>query len=309
MSANRVFYASQSVALKAPSGSFTTVHGAQSVGVQSNFALEQAFQLGQLAIYNNVVTQPEVTVTVSKVLDGEPTIYKLANGGGTLVSNEGDRTDVMIGIGDDTNDAISTTQVVKMTGMFLSSVSYTMPVDGFMTEEVTFIGDDKVFSTETADINSVVAPSDSGNTVLRRQHFKTADCDFPASISGQNITNVSISADLGREAMYKLGEFAPHHRFTNFPLEITCEIEVSATGLDQENVDITNVTCTGGGVPGEEPIKIVLCDPSTGGTSYSFDLGDKCAIQSVNYQGGDTGGGNATVSYSYLTYNELDIVG
>ena len=137
----------------------------------------------------------------------------------------------------------------------------------------------------------------------------TADCDFPATVSGQNITNVTISADLGREAMYKLGEFAPHHRFTNFPLEITCEIEVSATGLDQENVDIQNVTCTGGGVPGEEPIKIVLCDPATGGTSYQFDLGDKCAVQSVNYQGGDTGGGNATISYSYITYNELDITG
>lgn len=307
--ANRVFYASQGVSIeRVGAGVPTQVQGAQSVGIQSNFTLEQAFQLGQLAIYNNVVTNPEVTVTISKVLDGEDTIYKLATGGGSLVSNESDRTNVYVGVGEDTESALSTNQVVKMTGMYLSSVSYTMPVDGFMTEEVSFIGDDKVFSTAALDIANVDAPATSGNTVLRRQHFKTASCDFPADVDGQNITNVTISADLGREAMYKLGQFGPFHRFTNFPLEVTCEFEVSATGLDQTAVD-QNVTCTGGNLPEEEQITIVLCDPATGNDSYTFNLGDKNRLASVNYQGGDTGGGNATISYSYTTYNSLDISG
>ena len=38
-----------------------------------------------------------------------------------------------------------------------------------------------------------------------------------------------------------------------------------------------------------------------------FDLGDKCKLTSVNYSGGDTGGGNATITYSYSTFNELSI--
>lgn len=307
--ANRVFYASQGVSIEqVGSLQVNAVQGAQSVGVQSNFTLEQAFQLGQLSIYNNVVTNPEVTVTVSKVLDGEDTIYKLATGGGSLVSVAAERTNVYVGVGDDTDSAVNTNQVVKMTGMYLSSVSYTMPTDGFMTEEVNFLGDDKVFSTEAADVALVTAPATSGNVVLRRQHFKTADCTFPAAVDGQNITNVSISADLGREAMYKLGQFGPFHRFTNFPLEVSCEFEVSATGLDQTNVD-QNVTCTGGNLPAEEPIEIVLCDPDTGNNSYTFNLGDKNRLASVNYQGGDTGGGNATISYSYTTYNDLTITG
>ena len=307
--ANRVFYASQGVSIQqvgAPTA--TAVQGAQSVGVQSNFTLEQAFQLGQLSIYNNVVTNPEVTVTVSKVLDGEDTIYKLATGGGSLVSVAAERSNVFLGVGDDTNASVATNQVVKMTGMYLSSVSYTMPTDGFMTEEVNFIGDDKVFSTEPADTGLVAPPTTSGNVVLRRQHFKTGSCDFPAAVDGQNITNVTISADLGREAMYKLGQFGPFHRFTNFPLEVSCEFEVSATGLDQTTVD-QNVTCTGGNLPEEEQITIVLCDPATGNDSYTFNLGDKNRLASVNYQGGDTGGGNATISYSYTTYNDLDITG
>lgn len=297
--ANRVFYASQGVSIGG-----SVVQGAQSVGVQSNFTLDQVFQLGQLALYNNVVTNPEVTVTVTKVLDGEDTIYKLATGGGSLISNEADTCTILVSVGNDNEAALNGTQSVKMTGMYLSSVSYTMPVDGSMTEDVTFIGNNKVFTTaETVD-----APGTSGNVVLRRQHFKTASCDLPVEVDGENITNVTINADLGRENMFKLGQFGPFHRFTNFPLEVTCEFEVSATGLDQVEVS-QNVTCTGGVLPEEQQITIVLCDPATGNDSYTFNLGDKNRLTSVNYQGGDTGGGNATITYSYSTYNELDITG
>ena len=34
-----------------------------------------------------------------------------------------------------------------------------------------------------------------------------------------------------------------------------------------------------------------------------IDLGKKNKLSSVNYSGGDTGGGNATVAYSFSTYN------
>ena len=302
--ANRVFYASQGVAISTGTGVGTTVQGAQSVSVNSNFGLEQAFQLGRLAIYNNIVTTPEVTVAVTKALDGLSTVYKLATGGGTLVSNANDRCNIRVAIGDDTSSNLSSASCMKMTGMYLSSVTYTMPVEGNMTEEVNFIGDHKVMSSDV-----VSAPADSGQVVLRRQHFKTASCSFPAEISGQNITNVTISADLGRDAMYKLGQFAPFHRFVNFPLEVTCEFEVSATGVDGIAVDNYNVTCTGDQFPAEANINIVLCDPENGNDSYSFNLGGKNRLTSVAYAGGDTGGGNATVTYSYTTYNELDISG
>lgn len=297
--ANRVFYASQGVKI-----GNTVVQGAQSVGVQSNFTLEQAFQLGRLEIYNNAVTNPEVTVTISKVLDGYATIYNLATGGGSLISNEADRCDIIVAVGSDTNQTLDGTQAVKMTGMYLSSLSYTMPVDGFMTEEVSFIGDNKVFTTTAGDLFD--GPSDSGQVVLRRQSFNLDDSDLPAEVDGQNITNVTINADLGREAMFKLGQFGPFHRFTNFPLEVTCEFEVSATGLDTVDVN-QNVTCNTDDFPAEEQITIVLCDPNTGSTGYTFDLGSKNRLTSVNYQGGDTGGGNATITYSYSTYNELTI--
>jgi hypothetical protein len=235
-------------------------------------------------------------------LDGENTIYKLATGGGSLISNANDQCNIVVGVGSDTASALSGTSAIEMTGMYVTSVSYTLPVDGNFTEEVSFVGDNKSVSTGV-----VTAPTATGNTVLRRQHYKS-DSTLPVEVSGQNVTNITINADLGRETMFRLGQFGPFHRFVNFPLEVTCEFEVSATGIDTVEVS-QDVTCTGGNLPAIQPILINLCDPSDGTTSYSFDLGSSNRLTSVNYQGGDTGGGNATITFSYTTYNELTISG
>jgi hypothetical protein len=293
---NRVFYASQGVKVGG-----TTVQGAQSAGVTTNFNLEQAFQLGQLAIYDNIITDPEVTVTISKVLDGRPTVWQLATGGGSLVNNANDVATVVIGVGDDTDDALTSTTAITCTGMFISSVSYAFPVDSNFTEEVTLVGNHKSLE------GSVSAPSASGSIVLRRQNL--ASSTLPSEVDGQNITNITVSADLGRESMYKLGQYGPFHRFVNFPLEVTTEIEVSATGVDTTELDLSLVNCVSSGLPSEQEIIINLCEGSGGTTYYRFNMGTKNRLQSVNYSGGDTGGGNATITYTYVTYNELSISG
>lgn len=294
---NRVFYASQGVSVGG-----TAVQGAQSVGITTNFNLEQAFQLGQLALYDNISLDPEVEITVSKVLDGEASIWSLSSTTGTsLIDNANDTTTVVVGIGSDTSSSLSSTSAITCTGMFVSSVSYTFPVDGNLTEEISFVGNAKSLS------GSVGAPVTTTNTVLRRQNVNIAGSTIPTEVAGKNITNITISADLGRETMYKLGSLAPFHRFVNFPLEVTCEFEVSATDLDGVAVNLPSAACSGL-APNDRTIVIDVCD-GTGSTAYSFDLGTKCKLTSVNYSGGDTGGGNATVTYSYSTYNELDITG
>ena len=55
---NRIFYACQAVSLSGhgvgPSAS-SIVKGVQSVGITSNFTLDQAFELGQAEIYENIM--------------------------------------------------------------------------------------------------------------------------------------------------------------------------------------------------------------------------------------------------------------
>lgn len=292
---NRVFYASQGVSVGG-----TTVQGAQSVGITTNFNLEQVFQLGQLALYDNVSLDPEVEITISKILDGEDTIWALASSSGTsLIDNANDECDIVVGIGSDTDGTLTSTSAITCSGMFVSSLSYTFPVDGALTEEITFVGNAKALT------GSVSAPVTNSKTTLRRQNVNIAASTIPAEVSGKNITSISISADLGRETMYKLGSLKPFHRFVNFPLEVTCEFEVTATDLDGVEVDIPDTACSG--LPASDrAIEISICD-ADGNERYTFDLGSKNKLTSVNYSGGDTGGGNATITYSYSTYNELTI--
>ena len=51
----------------------------------------------------------------------------------------------------------------------------------------------------------------------------------------------------------------------------------------------------------DRQIVIETCD------STKIDIGSKCRLSAVNYGGGDAGGGNATVTYSYTTYNEFTV--
>lgn len=293
--ANRIFYASHGVSVGG-----TTVQGAQSVSVNTNFDLEQVFQLGRLAIYDNIQNDPDVEVTISKALDGASLIWTLAGSTGTsIIQNANDQTTVILGVGDDAQSVLATASAIQMTGMYVNSVNYTLPVDGTFTEEVSFIGSHKAVS------GTVAAPTaGAGGQVLRRHNLATSQ--LPSAVSGKNISNITISADFGREKLYKLGQFSPFHRFVNFPLEVTIAFDVIATTHDGVTASTVTAACTGPSYS-EESIIINLCD-NAGADAYQFDLGSKCVLSSVAYSGGDTGGGNVTITYTYTTYNDLDII-
>jgi len=159
--ANRVYFASQGLSV-----SGTTVEGAQSVGISINYNLEQAFQLGRLAIYDNIVTDGEVTVTASKNLDGNTTMFGLMGGGN--VGSYGE-TRVPIVVASNTSESDTSLNsgaqtATTMTGCYLSSLSYTFPVDGFATEEISWITDNKTTS------GSVSAPAATEQENVYRHH-------------------------------------------------------------------------------------------------------------------------------------------
>jgi hypothetical protein len=300
----RIFYASHAVGVNG-----TVVVGAQSVGLNTNFNLEQVFQLGRLAIYDNIATDPDVEITISKALDGYPTIWELATGGGSLVENANDQSEIVLAVDDETQDFVAAphTAAVTMTGCYVSSLTYTFPVDGNLTEELVFVGSHKAVGGTV-----ITPPANPNERVLRRQNVKIGDSTLPTMVSGRRLSQISISADLGREKMFALGQLAPFHRFVNFPLEITVSFDVISDGenanvLAGPSFDETSGECVGIDIQ-KEPIVIKLCD-SDGIIAYTFDLGSGCSLQSVSYSGGDTGGGNVTETYTYITYNELTITG
>jgi hypothetical protein len=293
--ANRVYFASQGLSIGG-----TTVQGAQSVGISINYSLEQAFQLGRLAIYDNIVTDGEVTVTASKNLDGNSTMFTLFGGGN--IASYGETTKTVV-VASNTSEAATSLDTAAqtattMTGCYLSSLSYTFPSDGFATEEISFVTDNK------STAGTVSAPAATSKENVYRHHVSSVGVH-----TGDNITNISISADLGREAMFKLGQFRPYHRFANFPFEVTAEFTIANTSVDTTVVNLGGVTCTGDGdLPAQQTIQVVVCDSNGDATTagYTFTMSG-CRLSAVSQDGGDTGGGNASTTFTYTTYNTLDV--
>ncbi len=349
MANNRVFYACQVVAIapcfEAHSASNTQIaHGVQSVGVTTNFNLEQAFELGMIQIYENIEGLPDVEVTLEKVLDGYPLIYHMSSPNATsnnLVGRSKERACVSLGIYADDKDAASGAAPVEvyMSGMYLSSLSYTVPTDGNSTESVTLVGnhkewnvssqkllesgivdpfvDFKVDGTTGAGQDTPQAANGSGG-IQRRENVVLASSELPQSIYGTSgvgagnayanvndknnhipavhVQNFTCSTDFSREDILELGRKAPYYRAPNFPIEVTCEFEIIAVSGDfvscEENVDANT---------SEETISFVLAD------NTKFDLGTKNRLSSVSYGGGDAGGGNSTITYSYTNFNDLRV--
>jgi len=349
---NRIFYACQAVAIgkyqigetpapATPAEVLKVVHGVQSVGINTSFNLEQAFELGQISIYENIEGLPDIEVTVEKVLDGYPLIYHMATSGvehvspptNSLVARAKQRCNVALGIYSDEDEAVSGIAPVEvfMSGMYISSLSYTFPTDGNCTESVTLVGNSKAWCQSAGSPgqrvnswtqNATIAAGLKFNTdrpvgsggIQRREDVLMVSSVMPQSIYGvstvsptgnnwdsttkrprAHIQNITISTDLGREDILELGHKEPYYRSATFPVEVTSEFEVIAV-----SGDFITAYANGDNTP-EQQIKIVLRDGTT------FDLGNKNRLSSVNYTGGDAGGGNVSVTYSFSTFNDLTV--
>jgi hypothetical protein len=324
MSNKRIFYACQAIEITPidKDGVKQTAKkpkGVQSVGMNTNFNLEKIFQLGQLDLYDNIENNPEVEITINKVFDGTIPVYLLAMGGGAVTGNISDfannRADVKLGIYSDTGSLASGTALhtVTCTGMYVSSVSFTFPTDGNATEDVTLVGNDKTWAAGGLSAFVQSSGPETAPATARRWKFDKAGSVFPSGAGGIGsgvIQSVTVSADFGRESIYELGSYVPYHRYVNFPVEVTSEIEVIATTGDYLDISESTYSCTGTGQGRvqDKEIKFKLCGSGVG-AYLEVDLGKKNKITSVNYQGGDTGGGNATITYSFTTDNYLKVTG
>jgi hypothetical protein len=281
---NRIYYASQTAQLRPQNADGSSLFGywyqplgLQSVGINTTFNLQQAFQLGTVELYDNVENVPNVEVTVSKVVDNTAPLYLMCMGGdggvdaaknqnlGSLVNN---RVTFRLGIYEDTKQNVNgaAPSYVVCSGMYLSRFNYTIPIDGNATEEVTLVGNHKkwndnsiggaftsatVYNPSTI-VGSITPTKTSG--ILTRQYVNIIDSVLPIGSGGIKLPNssgagqasptslphfqsITISADLGREVINEIGKFNPYCRYTTFPIEVTSEFEVVSTNGDYIDAD------------------------------------------------------------------------
>lgn len=265
--------------------------------------------------------------------------------GDDLAARSNAKTVVAMSIFPDTNSSASGVPVaqVVMSGLYPSSVSYNFPVDGPFTESLTLVGNDKVwrssnftFSGNMNNNDQPLAKTYGSGGVQRRQHLKytyttnTLDVNNQVntseinpgtilppdvagiSASGTNnqsadglnfgaaVQNITVSTDLGREQIFELGRRLPYCRYITFPVEVTCDIEIISKSGDWISATENGVYADNSNIR-EATIKIATTD------STWIDLGTKNRLANVSIGGGDTGGANQTITYSFTTYNDLTI--
>ncbi len=326
---------------------YEEVRGLQSVGINTTFNLQQVFEIGMISIYENIEGVADVEVTLEKVLDGFPLLYHLGTQGAssaTLVGRSNRKAILALSITDDTQEAASgvPSSTCVVSGCFVSQVSYKIGIDGNATESVTMVANNKVWNTgSTGKWTPLFRPADnaspawdadpydeatnfsaqrSASGIAQRQHLNMDKSVFPTQIpgidaSGKNTINstlkcfntsfqsASASATLGREQILELGRKAPYFRYTKFPVEVSAEFEVLAKGGD--DIEVTESGSAFNSYNGnnlkDQTIKLVLTEGTV------IDLGTKNKMQSCNYQGGGVDGNNATVTYSFRTFNDFTI--
>lgn len=263
----------------------------------------------------------------------------------TLSGRANIQTTVGLALFADTQTSSSGNPIAEMisSGMFVSQVGYNFASDGYFTETISLLGTSKIWQTSAFTFtggflgnNDVPLSLTSGTGgVQRRQNFifsypnLTLDvngsvnatngvnraCVMPQDIPGisssgtndktagqfgAHIRSVSTSVNLGREPIYELGRRFYYYRYVQFPVQVTTDIEVTAHTGDLMN--ITEAGSAGGGNNlSNRTIKLATDE------GLFIDLGTTNKCNSVQYGGGDTGGGNLTITFGYVNWDNFTV--
>lgn len=330
----RLFYGCKAAGVAPFEGTptdYEAIRGLQSIGINTAFNLEQIFEIGQLELYELVENLPDVEVTMEKCLDGYPLIGHLLTKdavSASLVGRSNQRGNIAMSIHQDTNETASGNQLSEciMSGVYLSQWGFDFQVEGPFRESVTAVGNNKVWQTGSFIFDGFTAGNGVSSLspaapegVNFRQDLLMPSCLWPTEIpgissSGTNdpvgssglfgaaIQSVRVSTNLGRQQLLELGRRGPYFRYVEFPVEVTCAIEINAkTG------DLISATEEGTQGDGNNIVDQTIYVQAKEGTRIT--LGDKNKLASVTFGGGNAGqgGGNDTVTYNYTTFNTMTV--
>jgi hypothetical protein len=235
---------------------------------------------------------------------------------------------------------------VHMSGLYVSSLSYNATVDGSVTESLTLVGNNKIWvgvaneaagtfddgthwdGTSSLQTNTDQPYAISGSGGVNRREdllFGSGDnvCWLPKDIpfldaSGFNtldsdnnysvhVQSWNISTDLGREELFELGRKGNYFRFVSFPVEVTNDITVISTSGDFVSAAADGLFAEGGGGGcgtynlEDRTLIMRICE------GLEVNCGQRNKLSSVSQTGGDSGGGNVEVTYSYTNFNDMTV--
>lgn len=271
MALERIFYATHGVTLDGQ-----VLKGVQSVSFTSNTNIEPIFQLGQLSHVEAIPTTPEVEVTITRAVVNGPA-FALTITDANLEELEAElQQPHAIGIG-----VVGGATGFTVADAYLSSYSVNFSTEGVFTEELSYIGEKLVSGGSFSALNDI------NLHMPRRQDFTGLD----------NATSASVSVNFNRESVYRLGQFKPFLRTVTFPIDCTLQFNKllpDAGVISQDDppdcaaVNLDEISKT-----------INAC-----GGSWTIN---RARLSSIGWTGGETGGGNVEIQYTYSSWNNIVI--
>lgn len=126
-----------------------------------------------------------------------------------------------------------------------------------------------------------------------------------AGVLQAHIQSINANTDLSREDLFELGRRGSYFKFVNFPVTVTTEIGVIASSGDLVSAleeGLTGATaCSAGRNLSDRTIRLHMCE------GLQLDLGKKNILSSVGMTGGDAGGGNMELTYTYTNQNDFSV--
>jgi hypothetical protein len=341
---NRTYYAIQQVGLVPNSiyDNYPPIHGIQSVSVNSSYNVFPVEEFARMSLYDTLQDYSEVQLTFKKVLDGYPLLYTSATADTiypTLQYRLLTTSNAALAVFDENQVSFATgfpLSLMWCTGLSITSLRYNFNVNGNFEEEVSLVGNHKIWSNDTGSIPNYLiywyvenhpvgfmnggfdntdSPIGSGG-VNRRENMPFGESvdltrlpkDLP---SDAHVQNISISANISREPITQFGTSVPAGRIVTFPIEVTTEIGIISTSGEMVSVTpegrltynpYAEDVCLNAHDISGQIIRVATCE----GTRIY--LGDNNKLTSINYTGGDAGGGNVALSYTYKGYNSFTVL-
>ena len=223
--------------------------------------------------------------------------------------------DIELTYGLDTNSnigdgaAIATTTYNKC---IITNMSYNLTVDGIMTESITLTSRHVVTDGGAGSSAPSNGNEHSGNIIKRQDVSFTLPAlvtqvfgtDNPLAVNGQSvygIQSISLSMDIEYNRLNDVGVWRGYDN----PAEVnkwtfvTTPISVSTTITGIARSMVPNIPL------GENNNEVIetLEQITINAGSFTWNMGDKNYLSNYSTSGGDTGGGNVEISFTYINEN------
>ena len=306
----RIFYACYGVAIKNGSdgsdapGDGDFIKGVQSVGVSGGPSASSLLDVGRAKRKFVYYNKSDMQVTVERYITAGGLMFEndddlLKTG---QIGSMGDLTgfNVSLMYGDDGSDALSSgAGALTYRDCLLTSLSYSLTVDGPCTESATF-------STRnvTGGGGGFTVPGTEQGVTLKREHI--TGITMPSQVNA--LFSVGALQSIEIEVGIDYGELVDHGRWPGAEDQGEQNSNRYVVLPIQPSISYTGVVRQGGApaIPNpadslDETCKVVadatreISSPSL----FTWDLGTKNYMTDVSFSGGDTGGGNLTGTISY----------